>query len=206
MCGLTNASTRVVTARSYSRYSGSTSQDSDSVAFRIFLRDDLGDAALVRGIGIGVHQAHADGADVLLAEEFYRLPDARLVERPQLLALEVQPPADLAHETQRHDAVGLHPEVGIAVALGHRLAGDLQDVPEAFGDDQPERVDLALQQRVGRNRGAVGQADDVVGCSSDLIEDRAHAAHQADRRIGGRARDLGDARSRRRRYRPKRYR
>ncbi len=32
MCGLTKASTKVVTARSYSRYSGSTSQDKDSVA------------------------------------------------------------------------------------------------------------------------------------------------------------------------------
>ena len=30
MCGFTNASTSVVTARSYSRYSGSTSHDSDT--------------------------------------------------------------------------------------------------------------------------------------------------------------------------------
>ena len=33
-------------------------------AFGVFLGDDLGDAALVRGVGIGVHQADADGADV----------------------------------------------------------------------------------------------------------------------------------------------
>ena len=67
MCGLTNASTSVVTARSYSRYSGSTSQDNDSVASGIFLGDDFGGAALVRVVGVGMQQADADGADVLRA-------------------------------------------------------------------------------------------------------------------------------------------
>ena len=70
------------------------------------------------------------------AEELRRGAHARLVERAQFLALEVQPAADLADELQRHDAIGLHPEIGIAVALGHRLPGDLENVPEARGDDQ----------------------------------------------------------------------
>ena len=87
---------------------------------------------------------------------------AVLVERAQFLAAEIQPAAGLAHAVERHDALRLHPEIRIAVALRHRLAGDLEDVAEALGDDQAERVDLALQQRVGRDRGAVRQAGDVA--------------------------------------------
>ena len=75
-------------------------------------------------------------------------------------------------KSQRHDALGLHPEIGIAVALGHRLAGDLQDVPEARGDDQAERADLALQQRIGGDRRAVGEAGDVVRRAAGCVEDR----------------------------------
>ena len=54
-------------------------------ALRIFLGDDLGDAALMRGVGVGVHQADADRADVVLAEELHRGADAGLIERPKLL-------------------------------------------------------------------------------------------------------------------------
>ena len=115
-----------------------------------------------------------------------------LVERAKLLAAEIQPPAGLAHETQRHDAVGLHPEVRVAVALGHRLTRDLQNVPEALGNDQPERVDLALQQRIGRNRRAVRQAYDAAGNCRRPVEDGADAAHQRNAGIGRRARHLGD--------------
>ena len=61
---------------------------------------------------------------------------AGLVERPQLLAEEIEPAADLADITQRHDALRLHPEIGVAIALRHRLAGDFQDMAEALGDDQ----------------------------------------------------------------------
>ena len=89
--------------------------------------------------------------------------------------------------------LGLHPEIGIAVAFGHRLAGDLQDVPEARGDDQAERVDLALQQRVGRDRRAVRDAGDAVRRRADLLAgSRARRAPEPMRRIGRRARHLGD--------------
>ena len=88
--------------------------------------------------------------------------NAVLIERPQLFAAKIEPAADLANVAQRDDAVRLDPEIGIAVALGHRLAGDLQDVPEAFGDDQAEAFDLALQQRIGGDRGAVGEAGEIV--------------------------------------------
>ena len=35
-------------------------------------------------------------------------------------------------------------------------------MPEALGDDQAERADLALQQRVGRDRRAVREPGEVI--------------------------------------------
>jgi hypothetical protein len=63
---------------------------------------------------------------------------------------------------KRNDAIGLDPEIGVSVALRHRLPGDLEDVPETGIDDQAERIDLALQQRIGRDRGAMGEARDII--------------------------------------------
>ena len=87
---------------------------------------------------------------------------AVLVERPQFLAEKIQPAADLADIAQRHDALRLHPEIRIAVALGYRLTGDFENMPEAVGDDQAEAGDLALQERVGRDRRAVRQHREIV--------------------------------------------
>jgi hypothetical protein len=36
-------------------------------------------------------------------------------------------------------------------------------MPEALRHDQSQRVDLALQQRIGGDGGAVGEADDALG-------------------------------------------
>ena len=106
MCGLTKASTRVVTARSYSRYSGSTAQESESVQSGYSSCDDLGDAALVRGIGIGMDQADADRAHPVAAEKLRGGAHAGLVERAQLLPAKIEPAADLAHEIERHERSG----------------------------------------------------------------------------------------------------
>ena len=161
-------------------------------AVGIVLRENLRDAPLVRGIGIGVDQADADRAHALPRKNCAAARTLASSSGRSSCAAEIEPAAHLAHEMQRHDALRLHPEIGIAVALRHRLAGDLQDMPEACGDDQPEPADLALQQRVGGDRGAVGEAGDVVGRAAGRLEDRLDAAHQPDRRIGGRARHLGD--------------
>ena len=162
-------------------------------AARIFLRDDLGDAALMRRVGIGMHEADPDRGDVVVAKIARRGAHARLVERSQLVAAKIETAAGLAHEPQRHDAGGLHPEIRIAVALGHRLAGDFQDVAKALGHDQAEPVDATLQQRVGGDRGAVGEPRHIGDASAHVVEDLVHATHKPDRRIGRRARDLGDA-------------
>src|SRR5437588_10632643 len=97
-------------------------------AVGIVLREDVRDTALVGGIGIGMDEADADRADALPAEELRGGVHTRLVQRANFLAAEIQAPADLAHEMERHDALRLHPEIGIAVAHGYRLAGNLQEM------------------------------------------------------------------------------
>ena len=161
-------------------------------ALRIVLGENLADPPFMRGVGVGMHQADADRADVLLAEDLHGGADARFIERPQLRTPKIEPATDFAHKTQRHDAVGFHPKVRIAVALRDRLPGDFENVAKAVGHDQPERVDLALQQRVGRNGGAVRHAGDARRRAADLLQDRANATRQRDPRIGGRAGNLGD--------------
>ena len=134
----------------------------------------------MRRIGIGMDEADADDVDAGGAEVARGGAHAVLVQRTQLLAEEVEPAADFADMAQRHDALGLHPEIRIAVALGHGLAGDFEDMAEARGDDQAEAFDLALQQRVGRDRGAVRQHAEIVDACVPFAEDGVNAAHQRD--------------------------
>ena len=147
----------------------------------------------MRRIGVSVHQAYADRADAGLAKIARRFAHARFVERPQLGAEKIEAAADLADMAKRHDALRLHPEIRIAVAFGHRLAGDLENVAEAFRDDEPEAADLALKERIGRDRGAVRQHAEIVDARAGLAENGMHAAHQRDRGIGRRRGNLGDA-------------
>ena len=80
------------------------------------------------------------------------------------LAVDGEPAADGPDPVGGHDPVGLHPEVGVAVAVGHRLAGDLEQELVALGGDEPEVLDLALEQLVGRDGGAVAdRAHRVAG-------------------------------------------
>ena len=145
----------------------------------------------MRVVGVGVDQADADGTDATRFQAARGLPHALLVERAQFLALEVHAAADLEHQIERHRPFWLHPEIGIAVAVRHRLPGDLQHVAEAGGDNQAERVDRALQERVGRDRGAVGETDQLVGGGADLAEDLVHAVDETEGGISRRARHLG---------------
>ena len=80
-----------------------------------------------------------------------------LVERPEFFAEEIITAAGLAHVAQRDKALGLHPEIRIAIALRHRLTRDFENMAEAFGDDQAEAGDLTLQQGIGGNGSAVRQ-------------------------------------------------
>ena len=159
----------------------------------ILFAHDLGGAALVRGVGIRVDQANADRADAGIAKGSRGGAHRLLIERAELLAEEVEAAADFADVAQWHDALRLHPEIGIAVAFRHGLAGNFQDMAETVGDDQAETGDLALQQRIGRDRRAVRQHRQIVDAGAPLTEDGMNAPHQRDRRVRRRRRNLGHA-------------
>ena len=160
-------------------------------AVRIFRAHDFRRPSLMGWVGVGMQQTDADGIDARFAKEPRRGADALLVERPQLFAEEVEAAACLPHIAQRDDALRLHPEIRIAVALGHRLAGDFQDMTKAVGDDQAKSGNLALQERIGRDRRAMRQHGELVDAGAPFAEDRMDAANQRNGRIGRRRRNLG---------------
>ncbi len=57
---------------------------------------------------------------------------------------------------QWDDALGLDPEVGVAVPARHRLPRDLQHVAEALRGDETQPRKPLLEERVGGHGGAVG--------------------------------------------------
>ena len=128
----------------------------------VLLGEDRAHPLLVVGVGVGVQEADADRVDALVPEPAGRGARTVLVEGPHLGAGEVQPALDAAHQVARHDPVGLDPEVGVPVAVRHALAGDLEHRLVAGRGDVAERVDLALEQLVGRDRRAVRDRGHVV--------------------------------------------
>ena len=115
-----------------------------------------------------------------------------LVEGADLVALEVEPAADGADQVGRDDARRLHPEVGVAVAVGHGLAGDLEDELVALGGDEAELLDLALEQLVGGDGGAVARRRSTSAPSAPMqVEHLVDAGEEAVGRVGGGGRRLG---------------
>ena len=192
--GFTAASTRVVIARSYSRYSRSTWLDSETTASGMLLGEHGAHPLLVLGVGVGVQEADAERGDALVAEPARDGAGAVLVERAHLGAGEVEPAADALDQVPGHDPVGLHPEVRVAVAVGHRLAGDLEHRLVALGGDVAEGVDLALEQLVGGNGGAVADRADRVAVALGQAEQSEHLVdpgHEPVGRVARRRRGLG---------------
>ena len=162
--GFTAASTSVVIARSYSRYSRSTSLRQRHDRVGVLLGEDRAHPLLVVGVGVGVQEADAEGVDAL-RRGTSGPPRGRRPRRTGRTSAPVKssrPPTPL---TRSRGTIRsrLHPEVGVAVAVGHRLPGDLEHRLVALGGDEAEPVDLALEQLVGGDRGAVAdRAIDVA--------------------------------------------
>jgi hypothetical protein len=98
---------------------------------------------LVGGVGVRVQEAHADGGDAAGGEPAGDGNGLSLIERSQLSAGMVDPPGHRLDPVRRNDPVRLHPEVGVAVPIGYRLAGDLQHELEALTGDEAQLADLA---------------------------------------------------------------
>ena len=137
--GFTAASIRVVIARSYSRYSGSTSRTTETHRRRVLAAITSRQPPLV----LVVRRRNAGDrlpieVTPALGQVAHRGDRGILVERPDLVARGVQPAADGAHQVGGHDPRRLHPEVGVAVAVRHRLPGDLQHRLVSRGGDEAE--------------------------------------------------------------------
>ena len=160
----------------------------------VLLGEDRPHPLLVLRVGVGVQEADAEGVDARGAEPARHLAGTGLVERPHLCAGEVQAPTHRPDQVPGHDPGRLHPEVGVAVAVGHRLPCDLQHRVVPLGGDEPERVDLALQQLVGRHRGAVADRRDraaVAGRETEQPQHLVDARHEPVGRVRRRRRGLG---------------
>jgi hypothetical protein len=135
-----------------------------------------------------MEQTNANRNDALVAKESRCVAHRLFIERPQFLSKKIQPATHFAYVAQWYDALRLHPEIRISVALRHSLSGDLENMAKALGDDQAKAGDLALQERVGRDGRAVRKAGKIV--KRCVTENRFDAVHQSDRRVRGRARNL----------------
>ena len=91
----------------------------------------------------------------------------------------------------RHDARRLDPEVGVAVAVRHRLARDLKQELIALGGDEAQPVELGLEQLVGGHRGAVRDRGDVLAGRAEQLEHLVDAVDEAVGRVARRGRGLG---------------
>ncbi len=160
----------------------------------VLLGEDRAHPLLVVGVGVGVQEADAEGVDALRPEPAGRGAGSLLVEGPHLRAGEVEASADPLDVVARHDPRRLHPEVAVAVAVGHRLPGDLQHRVVPLGGEVAEPVHLPLEQLVGGHRGAVadrGQRGAVTGREAHQPEHLLDAGHEAVRGVRRGAGRLG---------------
>ena len=120
---------------------------------RQHLRDDRGRAALMRGIAIGVEEADRDRLRARLAQRARRAAHRLLVERRDDGAVAVDALRHFEPAASRHQRVGEGEEQVVdVVAL---LGAGFEHVAEPGRGDQPELRALALDQRIGDERGAV---------------------------------------------------
>ena len=158
---------------------------------RVLSAQHLAHGELVRVVRVRVQETDPEGRDAPVAEPARGGHGIRLVERAQLVALEVHPAADGAHVVGGDDARRLDPEVGVAVAVGHRLPRDLEHELVALGGDEAEPFDLALEQLVRGDGRAVADGGDVVARGAQHAEDLLDAGDEPVGRVGRRARRLG---------------
>ena len=127
-------------------------------------------------------------------------PDARdhriqpgLVERRCDLALGVDPLPDLEAPAARHQhRWGVLEEV-VKVRAGR--APQLQHIAEPLGGDERDLGALRFQQRIGDDRGGVGDERDRSGVDAVVPHRRPYAVYHRGAEIARRGRHLGDARA-----------
>ena len=154
------------------------------------LADQRAGALFVRGIHEGEQVAHRDRDDAGRFELRRRTAHRVLVERLEHGARVIDAAADLAGQTLRRDRRRLLEEIIEHIAVA-RLALGLLDGAKAAVDEEADFGAAHFQQRIGGDRGAVGEKFDCrqIDAARGKVAD---AAHDAERGIFRRGRDLLD--------------
>ena len=153
--------------------------------------EPFADAALVRVVQEGEHEADRNRVHVQAPDALDDRVQPGLVERGHDLALGVDPLGHLEAPAARHQHRRGVLEQVVKVRAGR--APKLQHVAEARGRDQRDVGALALQQRVGDDRGGVGDERDRGGVDAVVAHGRAYAVDHRGAEVARRGRDLGDA-------------
>jgi hypothetical protein len=95
---------------------------------------------------------------------------------------------------ERHQALRLHPEEGVAVSVRDRLARNLNHVAEAAGHEQPEAGELVLQHCIGGNSRSVQHHPDIFRRPAEHLQNLVNTVEESDARVGrrGGGLDRGD--------------
>ena len=142
---------------------------------RIFLGDDGAGAFLVPRVEIGEQEADRDRRHAFGLQGARRdqpLPDGLAMPPPHQRPIL---PGDLLHDR---------------VMLRALMTADMQDVAIARSRDHPRRRAVMLEDRVGRDRGAVQHERDALTRDPVALAELDQSAHDAVRRIVRRRRHL----------------
>ncbi len=137
MTGATKAFIAVVLKRSYSRISGSISDDVQTMRSCNLPDQQVLGASFVHGIEVGVQEADRDRRHLLAPDRLGELQHLFIDQRPHHRTRGAQPLADLEAQMARHQRRRPH-ELGVEHAVGHHAsaAADLERVAEPRGGDQ----------------------------------------------------------------------
>ena len=137
------------------------------------------DALLMRTINKGVDERDGNRLDALRFEMEQGAADSRLVERADFVACGIDSPANGHRILKRGERGWLGPDDPCRKPAGNERTRDLQDVLEPLGRDEPDACALALEHRIGRDRGAVEHIADRARRDSRLYANRVDAVQYA---------------------------
>ena len=185
--GCRKALRTVVDSRSYSRNSGCTSQESDTSMSGSAARSASPMRCSCRGLRNENRKQTATLSAPLACTSAMARADVGVPERQDDLARRTDALGHLEAVLARHQRLGM---IGLQVVdLGPGLAADLEQVLEALGGDERDLAAAPLDQRVGRDRRAVGEKREAASGRK-----RAQPFQDRARGIVGRGGDLVRAR------------
>ncbi len=135
----------------------------------------LTERLLVGRVRVGVKEADGDALDALAAEPLDDLGQPAEIERDEHRAVGADALADLGAEPPRHEGLGLGGQIE-PVEVGAVHAPDLEHVAEAARRDETDGADAPLDDRVGDERGPVGERRAGAGHAPDGGEAVEHAS------------------------------